>query len=105
MIDDAQLSLDDLPRPNARATDPWTSHAAARLAEVKAGTGRAFALDVLRRYPAGLADFELAELTGWPLNSINKRRGELRDGGLVEATEETRETPAGAKAIVWRAVL
>ena len=98
-----QLSLDDLPRPVARRTDPGTSWAAARLTEPRAGTNRALALRVLREHPGGLTDFELADLTGLQQTSIGKRRGELRDAGLVRATERTRRAPSGALAIVWEA--
>jgi DNA-binding transcriptional ArsR family regulator len=90
-------------RPNARRTDPETSHQAARLAEPKAGTNRELALRTLRQHPDGLTDFELAELTGLQQNSVGKRRGELRDAGLVEDTGRRRPSLTGAPAIVWRA--
>lgn len=99
----AQLELDM--RPRARATDPATAHTAAQLAEPKAGTNRAIALHHLRQAgERGLTDFELADLTGLQQTSVGKRRGELRDAGLVVDTGRTRPAPSGAPAIVWRAV-
>jgi len=92
------------PRPVARRTDPGTSWAAARLTEPRAGTNRARALAVLREHPDGLTDYELADLTGLQQNSVGKRRGELRDVGLVRATNLQRRAPSGAWAIVWQAV-
>ena len=99
-----QLSLDALARPVARTTDPETSWAAARYTEPTAGTNRALALRLLRAHPNGLTDYELAALTGLQQNSIGKRRGELRDGGYVRATDRRRRAPSGALAIVWEAV-
>lgn len=97
--------MDSIPgkRPVARATDPSTAWAAADMVEPKAGTNRALALRILREHPGGLTDFELAALTGLQQTSIGKRRGELRDGGFVRATNRTRSAPSGAQAIVWEA--
>lgn len=92
-----------------RATDPETSRLAAADAAVHAGTNRAAVLQVLRLHPDGLTDFELAKLVGLQQTSAGKRRGELRDLGLVvPATDEAghtlkRPAPSGSLAIVWRA--
>jgi DNA-binding transcriptional ArsR family regulator len=96
--------LDLLTRPVARATDPGTSWSAARDAEPNAGTNRELALRLLREHPGGLTDFELAERTGLQQTSIGKRRGELRDAGLVRDSGERRRAPSGSLAIVWQAV-
>lgn len=93
-----QLSLDDAPR--ARATDPSTSHEAAR--RVKAGTDKAAVLRVHHNHPGGLTDFELADRMGRAQTSVGVRRGSLVRDGLVVATETRRATPSGAMAIVWR---
>ena len=91
--------------PRARVSDPDTSHQAAKLATVNAGTNRALALEALRAAgPDGLTDFALAEIVGIQQASIGVRRGELVRMGLVEATEMRRPSPSGANAIVWRAV-
>jgi hypothetical protein len=34
--------------------------------------------------------------------SVGKRRGELRDLGLIEDSNTARPAPSGALAIVWR---
>jgi hypothetical protein len=98
----AQPSLFDAPA--ARATDPDTSWAAASDARRSASTHRIRALDALRANPAGLTDFELAELLRVGQTSIGKRRGELRDAGLVADSGRRRPAPSGSAAIVWRAV-
>lgn len=102
---DGQLSLLDDRRLVARSTDPGTSWAAARDATEKAPTHRVRCYQTLdRAHPGGLTDYELAELTGLQQNSAGKRRGELRDAGLVEDSGQTRPAPSGSKAIVWRVV-
>ena len=100
----SQLSLTDWQK-HVRRTDPDTSHRAARTTRPNAGTNRAVALDVLQRWPAGLTDFELAEITGLQQTSIGKRRGELRDAGLVRDTGRRRPSPSGSPSIVWEAIL
>lgn len=94
----------DFSAPAARESDPDTSHDAAARAALTANRGRKMALEVLRQNVGGLTDHELSELTGWRLNSMNKRRGELRDAGLVVDTGRRRRTPSGSTAIVWAAV-
>lgn len=97
------MSQLDLFTPTARAADPDTSHAAAELAEVRAGSNRALALRALGAAgSAGLTDFELAARTGVAQTSIGVRRKELVRAGCVEPTEARRPSPSGALAIVWR---
>ena len=98
-----QLSIDF--SPAARASDPLTSHQAARDAQVNAGTGRALTLKFLARSP--MTDFELAAATNWQQTSIGKRRGECVQRGWVEAhklegVQVTRPSPSGSAAMVWR---
>lgn len=38
-----------------------------------------------------------------PLSSVCGRMSELRDAGLATDTDDTRETPYGGTAAVWRA--
>lgn len=88
--------------PAARTTDPVTSHqAAARTPKVR-GEDRIKALKMHALHSGGLTDFELAGLMDRQQTSAGKRRGELRDLGLIEQTEERRAAPSGAQAIVWR---
>lgn len=89
--------------PVARNTDPDTSHQAARYAAKTAATHRALALrELATAGPRGLTDFDLAARTRIPQTSIGKRRGELRDAGLVEDSGTRRPSPSGTAAIVWR---
>jgi len=88
----------------ARLTDPETSWAAAADALQNADTNRAIALRALRAHPDGLTDFELADMTGIAQTSIGKRRGELRDQGLVEYAGIKRPAPSGSMSRVWKAV-
>lgn len=87
----------------ARRTDPDTSWGAASDVSSKVDTHRALVLKTLRSYPHGLTDFELGDLLGLQQTSAGKRRGELRDSGLVEDSGKRRPAPSGSLAIVWRA--
>lgn len=99
----------------ARTSDIETSHLAAQDAAGKARSNRRRALEVLGYLGAeGATDFELADLTGLQQTSVGKRRGELRDMGLVAAryvhTAEgrvavRRRTPSGSLAQVWTVTL
>lgn len=83
-----------------RATDPDTSRTAARSARVRDGQRKV--LDALAvAGGAGLTDFELADRTGVKQTSIGKRRGELRDAGLVVDSGRRRPSDTGRPAIVW----
>jgi hypothetical protein len=89
----------------ARVTDPETSHAAAERDPIQRERDRDRALFYLQAaYPDGLTDFELGELMQRQQTSAGKRRGELRDQGLVRPTEKRRPAPSGSAAIVWQYV-
>lgn len=91
--------------PVARVSDPETSHQAARRAATNAATNRARVLDFLRsRGALGATDFETADAVGSQQTSAGKRRGELRDAGLVEDSGVCRPSPSGSPSIVWVAV-
>jgi hypothetical protein len=91
--------------PNARNSDPQTSHEAAQDARALSGRHRKLALATLRDAgPRGLTDFELAAITGVAQTSIGVRRKELVRAGYVVATDMRRKAPSGSAAIVWRAV-
>ena len=104
----------DFNEPTARHTDPDTSHGAAVIAIHQSASNRRIALAELARAGAeGLTDFELAARTNIGQTSIGKRRGELRDAGLVTGLmipcaehpsgwkPVTRDAPSGASARVW----
>lgn len=84
-----------------RNSDPDTSMLAAE--SVDRNKGRRVALKTLLENKEGLTDYELAAITGYQQNSIGKRRGELRDLGLVVDSGTRRPAPSGAASIVWRA--
>jgi predicted transcriptional regulator len=92
--------------PNARDSDPETSHEAAEDAKFKASKHRLLALTTLRRF-GPLTDFELASRTGIQQTSIGKRRKECQDAGLVAGLVDAngqkvkRPAPSGSSALVW----
>ena len=85
----------------ARHTDPETSHKAAASHPRLRAADRWLCLVTHYRYPAGLTDFELGTLVGRQQTSAGKRRGELRDMGLIRETIHRRPAPSGSSAIVW----
>lgn len=100
-------------RGMVRASDPETSRGAAVVAIGRKALGQGLALEALYRAgERGLTDFELAAVTGWQQTSIGKRRGELRDDGLVcaaflldpmsgDRVSVRRPSPTGTPAQVW----
>jgi hypothetical protein len=86
----------------ARSTDPDTSHEAAVRNLSGRNTDRRRALAALVAVgDDGLTDFELAARLSRQQTSAGKRRGELRDLGLVADTGRRRSAPSGSAAIVW----
>lgn len=88
--------------PGARDTDPETSHLAAGKTPSLRASDRRHALLLHATHPNGLTDFELGRLMERQQTSAGKRRGELRDGGLIEDGGHRRPAPSGSSAIVWR---
>jgi len=88
--------------PGARRSDPDTSQAAASANQSQRARDRDEVLRIHRLHPAGLTDFELAEIMGRAQTSVGKRRGELRDSGLIANSGQRRPAPSGSTAIVWR---
>lgn len=108
-----QLSIDDaltelgrvIP---SRTSDPSTSHGAEPV-KVKAGTQRAHLLYSFNDYDRnpdgyGLTDEQAMALTlaVSPFSEFAKRCSELREGGFIEPTGETRAGSAGPQRIVSR---
>lgn len=92
--------------PAARNTDPITSHQAARAqTPAKVRSEHRLVLELLRWEP--LTDFDLAERASQTLQrkvksvSIGKRRGELRDLGLVADSGLKGRSDTGSAAIRW----
>lgn len=92
--------------PNVRTTDPITSHQAARSqTPAKVRSEHRLVLELLRWEP--LTDFDLAERASQTLQrkvksvSIGKRRGELRDLGLVADSGLKGRSDTGFAAVRW----
>lgn len=103
-----QLSIEDALNaiPGARNTDPDTSHDAAAAIKIRAGSQRHLLLDVfVLRGHAGYTDEEAMHAADGvtPTSEYSKRCSELREGGFIEPTGETRPGAAGVERIVSRA--
>lgn len=100
-IDDA---LDDLGRViPSRSTDPETSRVAEPV-KIRAGTQRAHLLSCFWNFPGGLTDEEAMKCAHHvsATSEYAKRCSELREGGYIEPTGETRPGSAGPQRIVSR---
>jgi len=85
----------------ARNTDPDTSHLAAKTASVRGPNQRAQVWQAIKDLSEA-TDYEIAIHLGILRSSAGKRRQELTELGLVEATDKRRLTDSGSAAIVWR---
>lgn len=95
-----QLEIDWSKR--ARRTDAHTSHeAAARAGEFAHGHHAAILGSLMTQGPADI--YELAWRTGIDHVAVARRMSELLKLKAVERTGETRPTPSGRRAMVWRA--
>lgn len=88
--------------PAARNSDPPTSHQAAARHPALRRLDRRRVLMAHHLIPEGMTDHELAANLGGLQTSLGKRRGELRDLGLIENSGTTRPAPSGSPAIVWK---
>ena len=84
----------------ARATDPSTSRAAARLAFPKQGTVKLRILAALRLCDDGATARQLSELTGLEYTTVSTRITDLIDGSWLYRTGTTRRTSTGRQAVV-----
>ena len=95
------FGLDPVHHVEARTTDPWTSHQAAKL-PFKRESQRHRLLAEYGRRALGLTDEEAAELAGITRGCPWKRCSELREQGYIEATGDTRDSSMGAVQQVCR---
>lgn len=110
MTGDQLSMLDELGRViPSRTSDPDTSRVAERVVKIKAGTQRARLLEGFARAQwnwdsDGATDEEAMEMAvGVSATSeYAKRCSELREGGFIEPTGETRLGAAGTPRIVSR---
>lgn len=103
---DVHVPPEHLIAPNVRSTDHDTSRAAAAMqTPTKVRSEHRLVLELLRWEP--LTDFDLAERASQALGrkvksvSVGKRRGELRDMGLVADSGLRGKSDTGTKAIRW----
>lgn len=94
-----QLDLLSWKGPGARRADPDTSQLSA--AKFRPRKDHEDVLRVLAEFGAS-TDFEISAHLGRVATSVGKRRGELRDAGLVIDSGERRPSPSGSSAIVWK---
>ena len=93
------------PSPALRRNAPDTSREAARRIAGHTGTQRAAVLAFIASCgTAGATDPEIAAGVGIPIQSVNPRRGELEDRGVIMLNGERRPSPSGHPCRVWVAV-
>ncbi len=82
-----------------------TSREAAKLAKPGTGAQASVVLACIREAGAsGRTMNEVEDITGIMRASICARFAALRESRLITATEHTRRTPSGRRAVVWVAV-
>lgn len=96
----AALSLDV--KRLSRSTDAQTSHAAAERVAEFSGKHAAAIFAWLKDHPAGGTAHEIAKGTGIDAVAVSRRIKGLRDTAGVYDSGETRATPTGRQATVWR---
>lgn len=89
-------------KPAARATDPQTSHDAAKRVSGSAGQHRAAILEALRAGPAGQT--EIARRTGMTVAAVSKRLCELRRAEMIEACGTTLSGSGGKESMYQRRI-
>jgi predicted transcriptional regulator len=96
----AQLDFDLLlAMPQARRTDPQTSHAAAADAKHKQKSDCLHILTALGHGPA-IVD-RLAEITGRPAHALGKRLSELADAKVIRLTGRELPGVSGSPQREW----
>ena len=89
--------------PPHNGTD--TSRDAARSIKPGAITLRARVFDYIEGMGlSGATDHEIVEALGMQLQTVNPRRNELVNLGLIVDSGDRRKTPSGRKAKVWKVI-
>ena len=83
--------------PQARRTDPDTSHEAALSMVGPAGKQRRKIIDLLYVERSGLNAGEIDKALDWPVSTAGRRLHELKTAGLVTKNGGTRPTPVGGR--------
>lgn len=98
------LSIDFEPLAHARAVDPLTSHDAAERASSFASSHAAIVHAMLKKH-GPQTPHEIASRVKLDSVQITRRLADLKALKMAEPIEgETRMTPSGCKARVWKAV-
>jgi len=73
--------------------------------EVKASESKMFQVyGVIKDYPEGISNREIAAVLGWPINCVTGRTRELVKFGLVEANISRKDKISGRKVLAWNVV-
>lgn len=94
-----EISAAPTTNTGARSTDPVTSKRAS--AKVKKVSIKSVMLDLLERYTAGLTGQEIAERTGYRLNSVTPRFAELQRQGKIKYASIDGVLMMRSGQIVW----
>ncbi len=95
---------------HAHRNDPDTSVQAARGAQGLAERHKAVIITILVFWGEvdstreGLTSQEIADYCELDYHQVARRMSDLREDGKVQASGETRRSPGGRRAIVWRLV-
>ncbi len=85
---------------HAHRHDPDTSHEAARAAQGMAERHKVIICAAL--FWRGLTSQEISDICELDYHPVARRMSDLREDGKVMATGETRPSPGGRRATVWR---
>lgn len=61
-------------------------------------------LDVIRKYPQGISDRDIALLLGWPINRVTGRRNELHRMNKVVTPGNKYDEQTNRMVSIWKAV-
>ncbi|WP_336652366.1 MULTISPECIES: hypothetical protein [unclassified Leucobacter] len=97
------IAILDGPNPRSRVTDPVTSVDAGRAADLS--RSQSVVLAAMRARGVGATHEELEQfLPGLSPSRVRSAVSELAEQGLVQATDETRNTKYGRAARVWEVI-
>ncbi|GJL53947.1 MAG: hypothetical protein NPIRA02_10790 [Nitrospirales bacterium] len=89
------------PRSYAHASDPQTSHDAAKEAKAIRGEHQKLILRVMHRCTNGMTFEDIASCASLDYHQVGRRVCELRRAGLVRDSGRKRKTRTGRSAVVW----
>ena len=93
------MSDEDAPNPNARNSDPWTSHTTRAEEKRK---DRATVWAAYKRAGRPMATFELEEMLGGPMDGKwRKRRSDLSGDGSLVAVGSMTNPHTNKPQLIW----